>query len=261
MCKYDEAFTEQEMLEETGYCKTCKMNCQNAGKVFVDKKYKEVINMSSTTRKKNRSRMEKWKMEALLEKKEEPMPEDGQECRLSIPADEPIDIPEDLDVLKQEFVRPILVSTEPYDSLHPEETIKEFAKNIRAMLERYEENAETIIEMENATQDILHLSEMWSKRNAPDGCQMDIITMEIRKERRRCKNENAILQPVYDLFHATPLLDKLAAVQGDCGKIKRSIAAKGYSIRTNVLDDILTKLQQHKKQRHGEAKTSNDMHA
>lgn len=32
MCKYDEAFTEKEMLEETGYCKDCKMDCRNAGK-------------------------------------------------------------------------------------------------------------------------------------------------------------------------------------------------------------------------------------
>lgn len=32
MCTYDEAFTIQEMLEETGQCKDCKLNCPNAGK-------------------------------------------------------------------------------------------------------------------------------------------------------------------------------------------------------------------------------------
>ena len=32
MCEYDEAFTVQEMLEETGQCKDCKLNCLNAGK-------------------------------------------------------------------------------------------------------------------------------------------------------------------------------------------------------------------------------------
>lgn len=32
MCKYDEAFTEKEMLEETGLCKDCKLKCENAGK-------------------------------------------------------------------------------------------------------------------------------------------------------------------------------------------------------------------------------------
>lgn len=32
MCKYDEAFTCKEMLEETGFCKHCKLDCENAGK-------------------------------------------------------------------------------------------------------------------------------------------------------------------------------------------------------------------------------------
>ena len=32
MCSYDEAFTIAEMLEETGLCKKCKLNCPNAGK-------------------------------------------------------------------------------------------------------------------------------------------------------------------------------------------------------------------------------------
>lgn len=32
MCKWDEAFTEQEMLGETGYCKDCRLDCPNAGK-------------------------------------------------------------------------------------------------------------------------------------------------------------------------------------------------------------------------------------
>ena len=32
ICEYDEAFTQAEMLEETGYCKNCKLNCPNRGK-------------------------------------------------------------------------------------------------------------------------------------------------------------------------------------------------------------------------------------
>ena len=32
MCKYDAAFTEKEMLEKTGFCKDCKLDCPNAGK-------------------------------------------------------------------------------------------------------------------------------------------------------------------------------------------------------------------------------------
>ena len=33
MCLWDEAFTKNEMLEETGYCKDCcMMECSNCGK-------------------------------------------------------------------------------------------------------------------------------------------------------------------------------------------------------------------------------------
>lgn len=32
MCEYDEAFTVQEMLEETGRCRDCKLDCPNAEK-------------------------------------------------------------------------------------------------------------------------------------------------------------------------------------------------------------------------------------
>lgn len=35
MCEYDEAFTQAEMLEETGFCKDCKNNCPNRGKTEV----------------------------------------------------------------------------------------------------------------------------------------------------------------------------------------------------------------------------------
>lgn len=32
ICEYDEAFTQAEMLEETGHCKNCKIDCPNRGK-------------------------------------------------------------------------------------------------------------------------------------------------------------------------------------------------------------------------------------
>ena len=31
-CKWDEGFTTKEMIEETGKCKECKMDCEMAGK-------------------------------------------------------------------------------------------------------------------------------------------------------------------------------------------------------------------------------------
>ena len=37
--EYDEAFTQAEMLEETGFCKGCKFNCPNRGKESHDSAY------------------------------------------------------------------------------------------------------------------------------------------------------------------------------------------------------------------------------
>ena len=39
VCEYDEAFTQAEMLEETGFCKACKIDCPNRGKESHDSAY------------------------------------------------------------------------------------------------------------------------------------------------------------------------------------------------------------------------------
>ena len=38
ICIYDEAFTIDEMLEETVKCKKCKLYCPNKGKTYDEKK-------------------------------------------------------------------------------------------------------------------------------------------------------------------------------------------------------------------------------
>ena len=43
MCKWDEAYTEREMLEETEHCKNCKLNCNNAGKELSEKEKTKIV--------------------------------------------------------------------------------------------------------------------------------------------------------------------------------------------------------------------------
>ena len=43
MCKWDEAFTMDEMLEETSRCKDCKLNCENAGKQLSEEDKVKVV--------------------------------------------------------------------------------------------------------------------------------------------------------------------------------------------------------------------------
>lgn len=135
--------------------------------------------------------------------------------------------------------RPVLFSEEAYDTLHPEKTIKEFCAAIRDMLARYEDDKARLTRLESEMQDILHFMEMARNKNAMQGFKLYQKLSVVRRERRAVKNEIDLLQPVYELFHGTKVLDGLAQVQGLCHTAKQSIDSRGYAIRTDVLDDFI----------------------
>jgi hypothetical protein len=135
--------------------------------------------------------------------------------------------------------RPILFSEEEYDTLQPEENIKNFCFFIRQALSKYEANKIRLSELESRLQDLLHFVEMSKDKDAVSGYRIYKDICNTRRERRQCKNEIELLTPVYELFHGTKVLDQLASVQGSCKQIKKTISNKGYSIRTDVLDDFL----------------------
>ena len=43
MCKWVEAFTEEEMLLETDRCKDCELNCENAGKQLTEEEKVKLV--------------------------------------------------------------------------------------------------------------------------------------------------------------------------------------------------------------------------
>ena len=137
--------------------------------------------------------------------------------------------------------RPILFSEEEFDSLHPEENIKNFCAFIRQAIAKYESNKIRLSELENKIQDLLHFAEMAKPRDIQGGYKIYKEICEVRKERRACKNEIDLLAPVYELFHGTKLLDQLSNVQGSCKQIKKTISNKGYSVRTDALDEFINK--------------------
>ena len=135
--------------------------------------------------------------------------------------------------------KPILTGCEEYDTLKPEETISQFCSNIREILSQYAYDKEHLVETENKMQDLLHYIELTGDKNANAGFKLYKQLTLIRRERRRCKNEIDLLQPVYDVFHDTGLLSKLTELQGKCRGAKQQIDARGYSIRTDVLDEFM----------------------
>lgn len=139
--------------------------------------------------------------------------------------------------------KPILSSVLEYDTLHPEETIKEFCATIRAMLSRYQYNKDEYDYLEQEMQDILHFIEMGSDKNANAGFKLYKQLAEIRRKRRICKNELDLLQPIYDAFGGNEKLNALAQVQGACRTTKQAINNRAYTVRTDVLDSYIKPIE------------------
>lgn len=135
--------------------------------------------------------------------------------------------------------RPLLFSVDEYDSQKPEETFRMFIRSVKEMVKKYDANIARIAELEDQMQDVMHFMEMAKPKNVPIGYKLYKKLTDIRKERRACKNENDLLKPVYDMFHGTKLLDQLSYVQGECGKAKKAIDGRAYSVRTDILEDLM----------------------
>ena len=136
--------------------------------------------------------------------------------------------------------KPILHSKEEYDTMHPEETIRNFVSSIKEMISRFEYNKDRLSELESEMQDILHYIEMGKDKDIQKGYKLYKRLSEVRKERRQMKNELDLLQPVYELFHATPLMSQIANVQGECKKMKQIIDSRCYNVRTDVLEEFVS---------------------
>jgi len=178
--------------------------------------------MGKQTRSVQRERTAQWKLDALIEKNKIETP--------------PI-------IVEREHVepRPVLFNTEEYDSLHPEDVLRNFCASIRDMISRYESDKIRYEQLEQEMQDVLHFIEMSENKNANSGFKLYKQLADIRRERRICKNEIELLQPVYSNFKETDLLNILTRVQGNCKNIKQQIDGRGYTVRTDVLKTFIEK--------------------
>ena len=180
--------------------------------------------MSANTRAKQKNRMSQEYLNSLIIKVSADVPE---------VKDEPI-------VIERQHVdpKPILRSEERYDTLFPEETFKDFCGKVRQMMSKYESNKAELSRLENEMQDLLHFVEMGKNKNANEGFKLYKKLCEVRRQRRVCKNEIDLLQPVYEMFHGTKMLDQIACVQGQCRAMKQTIDNRSYFVRTDVLSEF-----------------------
>lgn len=145
----------------------------------------------------------------------------------------------------QEFIEqkelqshPILTGCVEFDTLHPDDSIRTFCSSIREALARYEYNSNRLSELDQQMQDLLHYIELSGDKSANTGYKLYKQIALVRRERRACKNEMDILQPLYDTFNDYVLLNKLSEVQGKCRAIKRQVEARAYTVRTDVLENL-----------------------
>lgn len=137
--------------------------------------------------------------------------------------------------------KPVLSGCGDYDTLHPEQTFKDFCAAVREMISRYESDKDRLVELENEMQDILHYIELSGDKDIQAGFKLYKKLAIVRRERRDCKNEMDLLQPVYDAFHETSLLTKLTDVLGKVRSNQQFVETRCYSVRTDILGDITRK--------------------
>jgi len=128
-----------------------------------------------------------------------------------------------------------------YDSTNPEKAFGDFISSVRTMVKRYERNDARIKEIETELVDLEHFIEIAPFQTVPKGYKLYKKIAELRQERRACKNENDLLRPVYDHFHATTVLNKLSAVHSEVSRTKNAVNSRCYTVRTSVLDEYMPK--------------------
>lgn len=122
-----------------------------------------------------------------------------------------------------------------FDSLLPEEKIRDFLVFARSVISRFEDNERLQSDSEAETQDLLHYIELSENMNAAEGFGMYKKLTTIRRTRRDCKNEIDLLRPVYDFLKSSDLITQLEQLQGKCRLSKQAINGRQYTLRTDVM--------------------------
>lgn len=98
----------------------------------------------------------------------------------------------------------------------------------------YEKNVEIIKQAEGELTDLEHEIELSNPKNARDGYKIYKELREVRVRRRTAKDENQILQDMYDYFKGSQgqaFKSKLQQIQGGAAKIENTQSNRTYTPR------------------------------
>ena len=164
--------------------------------------------MGRSTKSKNRSRMSQAFLDSLINKE----------------TDEAVH-------------KPVLHNDIPFE-VQPAEHIRDFVATMKDMISRYHEGRRKISSLEAEMQDILHFIEMGKDKDIQKGFKLYKRLQEIRKERRRCKNEVELLAPVFEAFNEKNLMSQLESLADECDRTKKFIDGRSYVMKTQILEDF-----------------------
>ena len=102
------------------------------------------------------------------------------------------------------------------------------------VIRTYENNIETIKQAEGELTDLEHEIELSNPKNARDGYKIYKELREIRIKRRTAKDENQLLQDMYDYFKSQQgqsFKSKLQQIQVAAAKIENAQSCRTYTPR------------------------------
>lgn len=124
-----------------------------------------------------------------------------------------------------------------YDTLHPEDTIRDFLRFLRDVKSRHAGNMRLIAEYNLQQQDLEHYVEMTDYLDRTAGHAFYRKLRDLRRERRAVKNEAELLEPLVAFIDTnTDFIKRLEQIQGTVGAKKKHIDQLNYTVRTNILE-------------------------
>ena len=126
-----------------------------------------------------------------------------------------------------------------YNTLHPEAELKSFLDFLRNAESRYQADCTRENDLNQETQDILHLMELSENMNACKGYKAYKTLSNVRRERRQCKNEIELLETIYKFIEDNrPVIRQLEQVLGKIRNTKQAIDNRSYLMRTDITSAI-----------------------
>lgn len=123
-----------------------------------------------------------------------------------------------------------------YDQLSTLEIVEEFNTLLREAKSTYEENDIVKRESDDKILDLLHYAELHDNLSASDGFRVYQKITAARRERRRSKDENELLEPLMEFIRQNPkLVNDIGTLVGKLRGTKRCIEQRIYRTRTDVI--------------------------